>query len=206
MPVSHRSEDSFVNDGPLSYETCSSQEKETPPASQVSPCGEGGGEDGDGRKKRKRGRPRFDDDGDEKVCRNERDCGERLDWVALDCVGLCGEKWVGFCVVLRYVGLCCVVFQIVLGCVGTGLFRCLVVRMYELRYVATGNVLTAVVYKFLGALFVFVVMTVRVFYWFACLSAFMKTLLFFWFDRVLVRLFHCFFACFVCITCLVCLV
>lgn len=73
-----RSQDSFVNDGPMSYETSSSQEETTPLRSQEEALGEselekegrggGDGTHGDRKsKKKKRGVARFDKDENEKV-------------------------------------------------------------------------------------------------------------------------------------------
>lgn len=101
--TTRRSQDSFVNDGPLSYETCSSQEEETSPISEVSPCGKGGGEGGGGGKKRRRGRPKIDDDGDEKVEAQEMGLPRQCSSVKLGATLLCwvvvwGDllNWVGF--------------------------------------------------------------------------------------------------------------
>lgn len=79
------SQDSFVDDGPLSYETSSSQEEgaDTPSSLQDTPCDQGdsdsgeedasigsrrgkGGGNGNGTKKKKK--RRLGDDEDEKVC------------------------------------------------------------------------------------------------------------------------------------------
>lgn len=76
--VPTHSQDSFVNDGPMSYETSSSQEETTPLRSQDEALGESelekegrggdGGTHGDRKgKKRRRGVARFDNDEDEKV-------------------------------------------------------------------------------------------------------------------------------------------
>lgn len=73
----HNSEDSFVNDGPLSYVTSSSQEhgededededtEGTPTGPQKTSRGGGGGEKHGGKKKRRKG-PKFENDEDEKV-------------------------------------------------------------------------------------------------------------------------------------------